>query len=115
MIAGRLTMRAQVERNQATAKDGWGGDVEPDYQPIGDPLPCFVWTPSERAVRDGSKTAMIGTMRGLFALGADIAEGDELPSVTDRAGQVLIAGRLKVQGEVQFKHTHLEADLRRIV
>lgn len=114
MIAGRLTMRAQIERNQATGKDAWNNRVAADYQPIGDPLPCFVWSNSERAVIDGTKTAMVGDMRALFALGADIAEGDEIPEVTDRAGTVIIPGRLKIEGEVQFKHTHLEVGLERI-
>ena len=113
MIAGRLTMRAAVERNQATGTDGWNNPVAPDFAPVGT-LPCFIWSTASRELVDGQKTAMIEDVRGLFALGADLAEGDEIASVTDRAGNVLIAGRLKVEGPVQFKHTHLEAALRRI-
>lgn len=115
MINGRLTMRARVERNQATAKDSWGNPVAPVFVSIGDPLPCFVWSNVERALVDGAKTAMIGDFRALFALGADIAEGDEISSVTQRNGVEIITGRLRVEGEVQFKHTHLEVDLKRIV
>lgn len=115
MITGRLTMRALVERNQATATDDWGGEVAPDFQSTGDPLPCFIWSNREAAIVDGQKTAMIGDMRAMFAIGADIAEGDEIASVTTRSGIEIIPGRLSVEGEVQFKHTHLEADLRRIV
>lgn len=114
MIAGRLTMRAAVERDQAVAVDDWGGKVAPDFQSIGDPLPCFIWSNSSRELVDGSKTAMIEDMRALFALGADIAEGDEIASVTDRAGTEIIPGRLKVEGPVQRKHTHLECALQRI-
>lgn len=114
MIAGRLTMRAQVERDQTTATDGWGHRGAPDFQPVGDPLPCFVWSNSSREVVDGNKSAAIEDLRGLFALGADLEAGDELASVTDRRGAVQHYGRLKVEGPVQFKHTHLEAALRRI-
>lgn len=114
MIAGRLTMRAQVERNQATGNDAWGQPVAPDFQPHGDPLPCFVWHETSKEIEDGRKTAMIGDFRGLFALGADIAEQDEIAGVANRAGAVLIDGRLRVEGPVQRKHTHLEVNLKRI-
>ncbi len=114
MIAGRLTMRAQVSRNLATGKDSWGNAVAPAFMPIGAPVACFVWSVNARDVEDGAKTAAVESARGLFALGADLGEDDELVSVTDRAGNVLIPGRLKVDGPVQHKHTHLEANLRRV-
>jgi len=114
MISARLTMLAQVERDQAVATGTWGGKVAPDFAPVGDPLPCFVWSNGSRELIDGLKTAMIEDLRGLFALGADLEAGDELVSVTDRAGAVQHYGRLKVEGPVQFKHNHLEAALQRI-
>ncbi|MBB5987430.1 hypothetical protein [Sphingobium lignivorans] len=114
MISGRLTMRAQVERNSATGKDSWGNPIAPVFAPIGAPIPCFIWSNGTREIVDGDKTAMIEDVRGLFALGADLAETDELASVTNRKGAVLIVGRLRVDAPVQHKHTHLEAVLRRI-
>lgn len=114
MIAGRLTMRAALERNQAVGQDAWGQPVAPVFASTGDPLPCFVWHETSKEIVDGKKTAMIGDFRALFALGADIAELDEIAQVTDRQGAVLINGRLRVEGPVQHKHTHLEASLRRI-
>ncbi len=113
MIAGRLTMRAHVERNQATGKDGWNNPVAAQFAPIG-VLPCFAWSNNSREVVDGQKTAMIEDARALFALGADINENDEIASITDRAGSVLFHDRFRVEGPVQFKHTHLEAALKRI-
>jgi hypothetical protein len=115
VIAGRLTMRAHVERNVAAGTDAWGQPVAPNYQPHGNPLPCFVWSPGAREIHDGDKNAQLTELRGLFALGADLNENDEIAQVTDRVGKVLwFGGRLKVEGPVQFKHTHLEAALRRI-
>ncbi len=113
MIGGRLTMRALLERNLASGTDSWGNPVAPDFQPLGI-LRCFVWSSSSRETVDGDKTAMIEDMRALFALGADIAEHDEIASITDAKGNTLIPGRLKVEGPVQRKHTHLEAALKRI-
>ena len=113
MIAGRLTMRAAVERNQATGTDGWGNSEAPDFQPLAT-LPCFVWSKQSREIVDGEKTAMVEDIRAMFALGADITEDDEISTVTNRAGAEIIPGRLKVEGPVQRKHTHLEAALKRI-
>lgn len=113
MIAGRLTMRALVERNQAVAEDDWGQPVAPNFQPLAT-LPCFVWSDASRELVDGEKTAMLEDMRAMFALGADVAEDDEISRVTDRRGAEIIPGRLKVEGPVQRKHTHQEAALRRI-
>jgi len=114
MIAGRLTMRALVERDQATGSDAWNSNPAADFQSIGDPLPCFIWSENADTRVDGAKTAGIERFRSLFALGADLAEGDEIASVTDRQGAEIIPGRLKVDGPVQRKHTHLEANLWRV-
>lgn len=113
MIAGRLTMRALVERNQAIGKDGWGNPVAPSFQPLATSK-CFVWSNTSREIIDGDKTAMVEDMRSLFALSADIRENDEISAVTDANGTVIIPGRLRVEGPVQRKHTHLEAALKRI-
>lgn len=113
MIAGRLTMRALVERNQAIGKDGWGNPVAPSFQPLAT-LRCFVWSNNSRKLIDGDKTAMLQDMRALFALSADIRENDEIAAVTNVGGETIIAGRLRVDGPVQRKHTHLEAALKRI-
>lgn len=113
MIAQRLTMRAAVERAPAAGEDAWGQPAAAAFAPVGT-LACFVWTPQARELRDGDKTAELLTLRGLFALAADLREGDEIAQVTSRAGVVLVPGRLRVEGPVQFKHTHLEATLKRV-
>lgn len=107
-------MRAAVERDQAVGTDSWGNRPAPAFASIGDPLPCFIWSTKAEDVTDGAKVAEVEELRGLFALGAGLMAGDEIAAVTNRAGAVLIPGRLKVMGPVQFKHTHLEANLRRI-
>jgi len=112
MIAGRLTMRADVERDQAAGTDDWGQPVPADYQPLAT-LRCFVWSKNSREVVDG-KVAMVEDLRAIFALDADIRGDDEIAQVTGRAGTVLISGRLRIEGPVQRKHTHQEAALRRL-
>jgi hypothetical protein len=114
VIAGRLIHRAQVERNTATGEDSWGGPAAPVFTVLHNALPSFVYSQSSRELVDGAKTAMIEDLRVMVALGADLAEGDEITAVSDRLGNVIIAGRLKVEGPVQFKHNHREAALQRI-
>ncbi|MFZ5749098.1 MAG: hypothetical protein ACOY45_15745 [Pseudomonadota bacterium] len=113
MIAGRLTMRARVERDQATGTDAWGNPVAPDFQPVGT-LACFAWSTAASKIEDGRKTAWIGDYRALFALGADLIAGDEISAITDRRGVTIIAGRLRLLGPIEPVHTHLEVALERI-
>ena len=113
MIAGRLTMRAVVQRNQSTGKDSWGQPLPAEWVTIGT-LRCFAWSNASRELVDGDKTAMVEDMRAMFRLGADLTENDEITAITDARGNVLIPGRLKVEGPVQRKHTHLEAALKRL-
>lgn len=114
MIAGRLTHRASVERDVATGRDAHNNPLPPDYQPLHAALPCFVYSNSSRELVDGQKTAMIKDLRAMIALSADIREADVFTEVRNRAGDVIIAGRLKVEGAPQFKHSHREIALQRI-
>lgn len=113
MISGRLTMRALVERNVAAGSDPHGNPVAPVFAPLAT-LPCFVWSTASRELVGDERTAMIEDMRALFALGADIDEGDEIARVTDRRGAEIIPGRLRVEGPAQRKHSHVEVALRRV-
>lgn len=113
-IAGRLTMRARVERDTATGTDSWGGAVAPAFTVLHNALPCFVYSPSARELVDGTKTAQIEDLRIMIGLGVDLAEDDEITTVMDRLGREIIPGRLKIEGPIQFKHNHREAALRRI-
>lgn len=114
MIAGRLTHRARVERNTATGTDAWGGPAAPVFTVLHNALPCFVYSNGARELADGTKSAQIEDLRIMITLGADLAEGDEITAVTDRRGTTIIAGRLKIEGPIQFKHNHREAALQRI-
>jgi len=114
MISGRLTMRARIERDTATGTDSWGNAPVPNFTVLHNELPCFFWSKNSRELVDGTKTAMIEDARIMFALRADVREGDVITTITDRGGALIVDGRLKIEGPVQFKHSHLEAALQRI-
>lgn len=105
-------MRADVERDAATGTDAYGGAVKPNYQAWAT-LPCFVYSKQRREVTDGEKTALVEDLRALFALGADVQEGDEIASVKDRQGAEIMSGRFQIE-TVQRKHRHIEAGLLRV-
>lgn len=113
MISGRLTMRAVVQRNSATGTDAWGQAVAPVMTTVAT-IRCFAWSNQARELVDGDKSAMLEDLRLMAPLGANLTEDDELVAITDRKGNVLIPGRLKVDGPVQRKHTHIEAALKRL-
>lgn len=115
MIGRRLTMRAQIERDAAIGKDAWGGSAAPDYQPHGE-LRCFAWAPKVGVdVVDGKKAAIKQDVRMMFALSGDLLPGDRVAQVTDRSGgAVHFRGPLRIEGEIDFKHTHYEVALVRV-
>lgn len=106
-------MRAQVERNTASGTDAHGHPVAASFSAHAT-LACFVWSKTGREIVDGEKIASIDDMRAMFPLDADIEEGDEIASVTDRQGTEIIAGRLRIDAPPQRRHRHLEAVLRRV-
>lgn len=114
MIAGRLTHRARVERGTAAGTDSWGNPAVPVFTVLHNALPCWVYSGSARELVDGAKTAQIEDLRVMIALGADLVEGDLITAVSDRLGNTIVEGRLKVEGPVQYKHNHREAALQRI-
>lgn len=63
---------------------------------------------------DGNKVAPLVDVRVFFAKSADVTEEDQIANITDRNGNILFAGRFRIDGPVQFKHTHREANLKRV-
>ncbi|ALJ14264.1 hypothetical protein [Sphingopyxis macrogoltabida] len=116
MIGRRLTMVAHVLRNVATGKDAFGHPAKPDYQPHG-ALRCFSWAPKVGvdAIVEGQKVAVKQDVRMMFALSGDLLPGDRIAQVTNRDGsEIHFRGPLRIEGEIDFKHTHREVALVRV-
>lgn len=114
MIGRRLTMIAHVERNGVTGKDAWNMPLAPDYQPHAE-VPCFGWVPKAGVdIVDGKKDVIRQDVRMMFALGVDLRAGDQIAKITDRRGNVLHRGPLRVEGAIDFKHNHQEVALVRV-
>lgn len=113
-VGRRLTMRAHVERNVATGKDAWNKPVAPNFQPLAE-LPCFAWVPKAGAdLVDGKKVAIQQDVRMMFGLAAELLPDDRIARITNRKGDVLHRGPLRIEGEIDFKHNHREVALVRV-
>lgn len=114
MIGRRLTMIAHVERSGVTGKDAWNMPLPANYQPHAE-VPCFAWVPKAGVdIVDGKKDVTRQDVRMMFALGIDLRANDQIAMITDRQGRVLHAGRLRVEGAIDFKHNHREVALVRV-
>lgn len=113
MIGQRLTMIAHIERNSVTGKDAWNMPLPGVFQPHAE-VPCFAYSKSGRDVVDGKKNVVVQDTRMMFALGIDVRENDQVAKITDRKGNILIRGPLRIEGAVEFKHNHQEAALVRV-
>ena len=111
-VRGRLSMRALVERDTSSGTDAHGLPVKPVFTVLGT-IPCWVYSRQRREVVDGDKSALVEDLRAIFALAADIKEGDEISDVQDRLGVSTLSGRFQVEA-IQRKHIHLEAGLLRV-
>ena len=110
---GRMTMRAVVERNTASGDDAHGHPVKPGFTAHLASQPCWVWSKQRREIIDGSKIAIVGDLRALFPLGADVLAGDEIARIDNRRGDQLLAGRFKIE-TTQRVHDHIAAALERV-
>jgi hypothetical protein len=116
MIGRRFTMIAHVERNVAAGKNGWGGSAAPDWQPHGE-LRCFAWAPKAGvdAIVEGQTVALKQDVRMMFALNGDLLPGDRVARITSRdESEIHFRGPLRIEGEIDFKHTHREVALVRV-
>ncbi len=108
----QMTMRAFIERDNNESTDPYGQAGAPNFTALAT-IPCRVWSRSRREHNDNRKDARIEEIRCGMPLGTDVTELDRIRRVNDRAGNIIWEGPLRIDA-IQFKHTHIEMDLRRI-
>lgn len=102
-------MRAEIERNSATAIDGYGQLVKAAWASLA-VVPCHVWSSRRSKVDDNNKVVMIEVIIGMFPKNADVTEEDRIVSVKNRLGDVLFSGPLSI-GTLSRRSRHKEAVL----
>lgn len=88
--------RAALERNTAVGTDAWNRPDPATFEPLAT-VPCRAWSRTKRVAMDDGKDAVIEDIRALFPADADIQTGDSISAITDRRGNTLFAGPLRVQ------------------
>jgi len=107
-IRSRMTMRAVIERNQASA-DAYGHPGPPNWQIIAPAVPCYVWLRQAGTVVGAERTVTVDAPTMVVPLDTDITAADRVRNVADRLGKELF-GMLHVDAVLK-RRDHLEVRL----
>ena len=107
-----MTMRAVLERNGTATSNVYGHPEAPVFANLAT-VPCWVWSKDRREVNDTKKFAMEEQIKCGMPLDTDVTELDQVTQIENRLGVVLYSGPLRID-TIQYKHTHIEMNLRRI-
>jgi hypothetical protein len=106
-----MKQRAQIERDAAAGnRDRNGQPAAPDWQPVTDRLPCFLWSEREREV-DGQVNARIETLKLGVPEAADVTPADRINGIYDRAGTVLDPHVFRILTDQRMGRSHRELTL----
>ena len=106
-------MRADLERNTEQDTDDYGHPATPDFSVIGR-IATWVYSKARREITDGDKSTVVEDVRAFFAVGADVQQGDEISNIRDRLGQIVMAGRYRIE-TIQRKRRHQQAELLKVM
>lgn len=108
----QMVHRAYIERNATATTNAYGHPEAASFAALST-TPCRFWSPRRRELVDGKKTVLIEQLRCAMPLDTDVTELDRIATIRDRQAAVILTGPFRIDA-IQYKHTHLEMDLRRI-
>jgi len=111
-VIGVMIHRATVERDTAAGANDWGHPPVPSYEAHLTEQRCYAWEEQSASITDTGKSVILRTVHAVMPIGTEIAEGDRISSITDRAGNRIFAGPLVVTSLARHR-THLELILER--
>jgi|GEM_PF-2851680 len=85
-----MTMRATVQRNQASGEDEYHQPVQPDWQDYLTDLPCYFWTETKTVRTSQGDLVTVAESKMIVPKTTDITEEDRVTQVTDRQGNILL-------------------------
>lgn len=112
------TQTAQILRDQA-GPNKFGNKPSADFQPYGDPVPCFFYWRKESGRGPSRKIASpqrtIDTQDGgiIFPAGTDVTDKDRIGPIVDVAnpeGDPIVEGPLQIQAVLRYGD-HIEASV----
>jgi hypothetical protein len=112
MRTARLAMRhrAVVLRNQRTITERgrYNAPLPPAFEPLEDPLPCRLWSRTERTVEGPDVNVVVEDLRMMVPLDADLTTADRIDGVTDRRGRVIDDRILRIDADQVIPGSHRE-------
>ena len=105
-----MTYRAVIERNTVAGSTQWNQKPTPDWTTHLAACPCRVWYADGREVADGGKVVSVDQLKMIVPLGTDVTPADRLGDVSDRLGNVLFAGPVRI-ASVRRRRDHLAVKL----
>lgn len=100
MSQARSSMRhrctIQRDANHGGGTDPYGGDAAASWAALHTSLACRYWFSAARTVIDGKLQTEIKTRMMLVPTGTDVTEDDRVLSVTDRLGNEIADGPMRI-------------------
>ena len=113
-VRSRMTQRAVVQRDTAVGEDDYGQPTAPNYQTHGT-FPCWLYSSSRTEIVDGRKTTVVDdSLSLLFPLGTDVRRGDQITQITDRNGNELVPGLMRLTTNPKYVRDHLEVQCEKV-
>lgn len=105
-----------IQRDANVRTDDWGHRVTPDWRDHIRDQVCLAGTRArgKESPADPSLGTTVDDRQVLFPIGVDISSGDRLLDVRDRAGNVVFAGPMLIEGPVYRYIGYLSASIQRI-
>jgi hypothetical protein len=106
-----LRHRAVVQRDRQAGRDSWNNPDTPIRETLHAALPCDYWVTGERETIGPNVNVVVEDSRMLVAKTADVVVGDIVTEITNRRGQVLASGSLRVVADLMMEPSHRELAL----
>ena len=110
---GRMVHRATIQRNTTTNTDAHGQPELPSWS-AGTSTACYAWQDKMTEVIDVNKTAIVDRLRAMLPKGTDVTRTDRIGDILDRAGATLFDGPFVIDGDPEYRTTHIELSLRQV-
>jgi hypothetical protein len=94
--------------------DTHGGELAHSWQSNLTGVPCYAFYRTGMLQQAAAQVEAIETITLLLPVGTNVLDSDRIGDVTDKAGTVLFAGPMVIQGPVARRANHLELTLRQV-
>lgn len=109
----RTTIQRDSNAQADDAKDDWGNPLEASFEATTDigTVPCRYWYDVSASHFDSEKRIFVEQHFVMFPFGTDVTRDDRCLNITDRRGNVLVEGPLRIDELGTHELDHMIAKL----